>query len=112
MICLTKQERQFVLGYLQEQWDGVQGLAHSWFDENSIPHGRFQPFTFTLTAELGRGAPVPPPEGEYVVPWASVEEFRRRAAKLKEALHELQPQPQVEDNAKPSSTEEPDETER
>ena len=85
---LTEHERQFTLGYLQEQWDGVQGLAHSWFDENNIPHGRFQPFTFTLTAELGRDAPVPPPEGEYKVPWASVEEFRARAAELRERLRD------------------------
>jgi len=90
----------------------VQGLAHSWFDENNIPHGRFQPFTLTLAAELGRDAPVPLPEGEYEVPWASVEEFRRRAAELKGALHELQPQAQVEENVQPSSTEELDETKR
>ena len=108
---LTQQERRFTLGYLQEQWDGVKGPAFTWIEDHGFPHGEFQPFTLTLTEELGRGNPVPPPEGEYPAPWASAEEFRRRAAELRQALHELQPQAQGEGNVKLSSTDEPNEPE-
>ena len=109
---LTRQERQFTLGYLQEQYEGMrqgkvpEGPAFKWMAENGLAHREFQPFTLALTEELGKGSPVPPPEEEYSAPWASIEEFRRRAAELDQAVHGLQRQARVEDNACPSSIEE------
>jgi hypothetical protein len=101
---LTRQERQFTLGYLQEQYEGMrqgkvpEGPAFKWMAENGLAHREFQPFTLALTEELGRGSPVPPPEEEYSAPWASIEEFRRRAAELDQAVHGVQRQARVEDN--------------
>lgn len=107
---LTRQERQFTLGYLHEQYEGMQqgnvseASALKWMAENGLAHREFQPFTLALTEELRRGSPVPPPEEEYSAPWASIEEFRRRAGELKRALHEPQLHAQIEKNADRSST--------
>jgi hypothetical protein len=48
---LTRQERQFTLGYLQEQYEGMrqgkvpEGPAFKWMAENGLAHREFQPFT-------------------------------------------------------------------
>ena len=93
---LTEEERDFAIGYMHEQLYGG-GYATRWIEEQGIPHGDMQPFTLAFSKSREVNQPLPPKQVEYPVPWASVEEFRKRSAELRESLHE-ESQPQVEDN--------------
>jgi len=107
---LTEQERLFALGYLQEQYEGMrqgkipEGPAFKWMAKNGLAHREFQPFTLSLTEELGRGAPIPPPEGQYSAPWPSVEDFRARAAELRERMNCLMTQTRDDENTHRTNT--------
>lgn len=114
---LTEQERLFIRGYLYELRSETEkpggGPACAWLRQNNLADAEMLLFTERYHLELptdGEARSARPTE--YPVPWASAEEFRRRATELRQALHELQPQAQVEGNVNLSSTEEPDETER
>ena len=107
---LTEQERLFAIGYMHEQLYG-EGPAFKWVEGSGVAHMEVQPFTLHFSKSREVNQPLPPKPAEYPVPWTSVEEFRKRSAELRETLHE-QPQVQIENNVQPSSTEEPDETER
>lgn len=109
---LTEKERLFVRGYLYELRSETEkpggGPACAWLKQYNLADAEMLLFTERYHLESpadGEARSARPTE--YLAPWASAEEFRRRAAELKEALHELQPQPQVDDNVQPSSTEEP-----
>ena len=110
---LTEMETRFAIGYLNEQLEGikeqregVKGPAFTWIEENGLAHGDFQPFTLHLTLTLGVNQLIPPKPDEYPAPWASVEEFRARAAELRATLAEARSQAEVEWSAARSSTEE------
>lgn len=100
---LTEMETRFAIGYLNEQWEGikepwerVKGPAFTWIEENGLAHGDFQPFTLHLTLTLGANQLIPPKPDEYPAPWASVEDFRARAAELRATLAEARSQAEVE----------------
>lgn len=81
-LALTDAERIFFANYWYETMALARGPSMTWLAEHKIEVKAIYPFTTLFQKEYGLAPGFTKPD-HCVIPWASVEEFRKRSEELR-----------------------------